>query len=501
MQIKNTTSQQIKSYFNNLDEYIKTLGEPVWIKYLDLGVKVVRLISYSEEFKPHVEKQLTYVLKDSVNNFDDTLVIWKEEDIAALEQKVDPTFNPKTNHRVRLEQVLTKTKQLDLQIYNDEYSKCKAQLDFNLNQKVFLASCPNEHKYYYGVNNLEPEEFIKQGHIFIQLLNDIVKTPVSGIVHGAVIGWNNIGALFCARGQRGKSTLAVLSMIRGFEYVSDDYLILEKEKSGVYSYPIYSIITLSPRMYNELYDELDGTRFVSNNARKDKYVVNISNFHDRFKYKYPIKFCLFPEIVSDKDPSIEPCEKGRAIVQLIQSTLSQTRDLNDRDTIQKLYNMVKDFDFYKLNLCSDIERNTVFLREFLENFDKRERKEFDEGKILVDVTYDIASIINRETYTIYVMNKFATNVYENLKRGVAKKLIIEALKDIPNAERDIEIFDSALKDTEVLDAKEDLTQKPNINFEFIEECNGKMSFIEYNQEKNIELISPKKENKNELCIK
>ena len=118
--------------------------------------------------------------------------------------------------------------------------------------------------------------------------------------------------------------------MKGFEYVSDDYLILHKKDNQLLSSPIYSIITLSPVMYNRLYDYLNGSQFVSNNARKDKYVFNISNFHDTFKQNYPIKLCIFPEIVSDKEPSIKPCtleEKGRAIVQLIQSTLMQTQDL------------------------------------------------------------------------------------------------------------------------------------------------------------------------------
>ena len=108
-------------------------------------------------------------------------------------------------------------------------------------------------------------------------------------MHGAVIGLNGDGICFCARGQRGKSTLSVLSMMKGFEYVSDDYLILHKKDNQLLSSPIYSIITLSPVMYNRLYDYLKGSQFVSNNARKDKYVFNISNFHNTFKQNYPIK--------------------------------------------------------------------------------------------------------------------------------------------------------------------------------------------------------------------
>ena len=78
-----------------------------------------------------------------------------------------------------------------------------------------------------------------------------------------------------------------------------------------------------------------------------------------------------------KEPSIRLCtsaEKGRAMVQLIQSTLMQTRDLCENWTVKKIMNMVKDYPFYKFNLCHDINKNTEFLREFMNDFDKQNTK-------------------------------------------------------------------------------------------------------------------------------
>ena len=181
----------------------------------------------------------------------------------------------------------------------------------------FIANDYETNNYYYGIKDLAPEEFIKEGHVFVQFINNIIKTPTSNLAHGAVIGLNGNGILICARGQRGKSTLSVLSMMRGFEYVSDDYLMLhQNDKGELLSSPIYSIITLSPEMYNRLYDDMEGSRFISNNARKDKYVFNISNFHKQFRKNYPIKICMFPEIVSDPEPSIRLCTKDEKGEQL-----------------------------------------------------------------------------------------------------------------------------------------------------------------------------------------
>ena len=508
MQFRDFTKEEIRNCFSNIDKYLKN-KEKKFIKYVDLGCTVVRLIGYSEEFLPHIEKQLTFVLRDNAPKYDATLILWKETDFNTLIPQLSPKFNPKTNLKLRIDWIYAKRKSFDwLHVIDKDFSKTKPAIDIQAERGFFIGNDFEKNTYYYGVRNLEPEEFIKEGHLFVQFFNNILKTPTSNLAHGAVIGLNGNGILMCARGQRGKSTLSVLSMIKGFEYVSDDYLILHKKGNELLSSPIYSIITLSPKMYNELYDYLGGSRFVSNNARKDKYVFNIANFHDRFRMNYPIKICLFPEIVSDKEPSIHPCEKGRAICQLIHSTLMQTQDLNDNKTVKKMMDMVKDFEFYKFNLCSDIEKNTEFLRDFMNNLEKRERKTITEDKIYLDITFDFANILNSETGIIYSMNKFATNVFENLKRGVSYEAVKEALKQFEseneNIIRDFDLF------TEALEAKGITLPAPvngvqaEINAEFAKEDNYRLSFAEHAEEEYRELVKVKeinKENKNELCVK
>ena len=368
MIIKNPSKEKLREYNDNLLLYIKENNYLCKTLYLDLGVKTIRLLCYSELFIPHIQKQLTYTLKENSDKYDATIVLWQEKNTGQVYKYIDKSFNPRNNLKFRIENLINHTKEHDFHVLCDNYSSIKPLLSVNLSNNTVNSYDRKNETYFYGVKNLESEEIIKEGHLFVQILNNILKTPTTNLVHGACIGLNNEGILFCARGQRGKSTLAVLSMIEGFEYVSDDYLTLEKDGGNLYAHPIYSIITLSPKMYNELYDRLEGARFVSNNARKDKYVFNISNFHSQFRRKYPVSICMFPEIVSDKEPSIRECtkeEKGRAITHLIHSTIFQMNDRHDIKTIRKLIEMVKDFKFYKFYLCSNIFKNTEFLKQFL----------------------------------------------------------------------------------------------------------------------------------------
>jgi hypothetical protein len=384
---KIATHHRVNSYLQEIDSRIKENNQLLCEKYVRLGSKTVRLLCYSKEFLPLIEKQLSYTLRDSCDKFDTTIILWNEKECEFfLERFIDDNIKSRinseyssskiTNFTFRTSDNTNPQHSLDFilnarngvanyfEVFDEVYSKYNPIIRVNAIDGIISAYDLENNFYYYGVKDLSPEEFIKQGHIFVQIFNKILKTPNSNLVHGAVVGLDNKGILFCAKGQRGKSTLAVLSMMQGFDYVSDDYLVLEKEGDELYSYPIYSIITLSPRMYNELYHDIKG-KFVSNNARRDKYVIDISPYHETFRDKYPIKICMFPQIISGEKPSIVPCKKGPAITQLIHSTINQVEDRHDIKTIQKLMSFIKDFDFYQINLCSDITANVECLREFL----------------------------------------------------------------------------------------------------------------------------------------
>ena len=494
MIINNPTVDKIKEYNENLYKYIEKNNKLVETRYVDLGVKTLRILNYSKEFTHLMEKQLTYSIKNSADKYDATLILWKEKNVKNIYSKIANEYNPKNNLKMRAIMLAQGIKGEDLWVFDSNYSKTNPIIRSDIHRNIIEAIDVENNTYFLGVENLDPEEFIKEGHIFVQIFNKVLKTDTTNLVHGAAVGFDGNGILFCARGQRGKSTLTVLSMMKGFEYVSDDYLTLQKEGDKLYTYPIYSIITLSPRMYNELYDELKESRFLFNNARKDKYVINIANFHKQFRAKYPVKLCMFPEIVSDKEPSIELCskkEKGRAIVQLVQSSVFQMQDVHNHKVIKKITDMVKDYDFYKINLCNDINKNTEFLREFLKNYKPADEK-INIDKMLVDITFDLANILDSENGILYSMNKFATSIYNNLLQGASYENIIGALstiKDMPlSILPSLEKFMSELNKHNLLDDVISDNKRAYINPEFVKECDCKLSFIRYDKDCIKELI-------------
>ena len=59
--------------------------------------------------------------------------------------------------------------------------------------------------------------------------------------------------------------------------------------------------------------------------------------------------------------------KGKAIVQLVHSTIKQMKDEYDTKNVKKLINMLQDLEFYRFRLSSDIFLNTKVLRDFISN--------------------------------------------------------------------------------------------------------------------------------------
>ena len=494
MRIDNPTQEKLREYCDNLNNYVKKNNELVETRYIDLGVKTLRVLNYSREFTHLMEKQLAYSIKDDADKYDATLILWKEPNVNQVYKEIEPKFNLKYDLKKRLEMIMSGVKGQDLWIFDKNYSQTTPIIYADIWRNITEAYDRENETYFLGVQNLDPEEFIKEGHIFVQIFNKVLKTDTTNLVHGASVGIDGNGILFCARGQRGKSTLVVLSMMEGFEYVSDDYLTIQKDGDKLYTYPIYSIITLSPRMYNELFDKLQNSRFLFNNARKDKYVISIANFHDRFRSKYPIKFCMFPEIVSDAEPSITVCsreEKGRAIVQLVQSSVFQMQDVHNHKVIKKITDMVKDYTFYKINLCNDIKKNTEFLREFVKQYKPVENK-VTIDKMLTDITFDLANILDSEEGVIYSMNKFATSIYDNLLKGVSRENIIGALgtiKDMPlSIIKDMDILIREINGLNLLKDVVPTDKKAYINPEFVKECNFRLSFVKYEDSGIKELI-------------
>lgn len=368
MRIDRFTRDQNERLCRILEGRAAKAGAPL-VRYLDCGTAVIRLICHTPAFLTHVERQMTCALREEAPRFDATLVIWQERDLDVMALSGLQAFDEVLYRQKRLAR-MGGARMETLVCHNDDHLRFWPLAEINIESETITAWNPGDNTYYYAVKNLEPEEFIKRGHIFVTLIYRICNIEGSSLAHGAVVGLNDIGVLFCAFGYRGKSTLCVNALLDGFDYVSDDYFILGRKPGDMLrAWPIYSVVALSPQAYNALYNRFEG-KFLSNNGRKDKYMFNIAAYHGQFRRAYPVKCAMFPHIWDCGEPFIEEetdnTIRETALEELCFSTLNNTGNMRDAITIGKLYNFTRDLPFYRINLSRNLSKNTQCLREFLE---------------------------------------------------------------------------------------------------------------------------------------
>ncbi len=126
----------------------------------------------------------------------------------------------------------------------------------------------------------------------------------------------------------------------------------------------------------------------------------------------------------------------------------------------------------------------------------------NEAKMFTDITDGIAIIINSETGIYYGLNAFATNVYENIVRGVSIEDIKEELKNINSDNNAIldnfEAFIKVMAEKEILIlSSEDKNETAQIDKNSAKEDNFILELKEYNDAQELLLADPIHEVKDE----
>ncbi|MDL2280820.1 hypothetical protein LJC10_03035 [Selenomonadales bacterium OttesenSCG-928-I06] len=335
--ITNLSSEEINSYFNKIDAMRLNSTKYHQVLFLDLGTKKIKIENNIPELAKLLEIQFSCSLCDFSEKYDATIYVWQDDISSQISDFAKEAKGLIISSNTKIPQI-----EIDL-----ENNQLKA-----FNNKTNQA--------YFAIKDISTEKVSKWGHLFVNFIYQMAKTEKSTLVHAAAVGINNKGVLIAAKGGKGKSTLAVSCMLDGFQYVADDYLILNKDDQ-LYASPIYSIITLSPAMQQKM--PALSSKFLYDNYNNTKHVLDISHYPTT--KKLPIKAVFFPNIVTTEVPTIEPANKGQAITQLIYSTISQMNEKNNPENIKKLISFLDGLEYYQINLSSDLDANVQILRTFI----------------------------------------------------------------------------------------------------------------------------------------
>lgn len=336
--------EKVREYFKKISQDIDSCGNVPLVRYVSLGSTDVRLNIMDPAFLPILQTYLGFSLKEESVSCDYSIVLWRTSGHIAGSEKLYHIVERDADPAIP-----------SLIFYKGGVS------GFDKDSNV----------YYCGYPDCTFERLtLVTGVVLLSPFYKILKKASGALVHGACVGLDGKGVILCARGGKGKSTLAVSALIKGFEFVADDYFILDSKSGDLYASPLYSIVKLSYQMYSVMQEGLAESVIVSDNPQNGKYMIDVSHWHGQFRNNYPVKVCMLPEIVPGLEtPSIIRCseeEKGKGIIRMVHSTISQLFDVYDTSGSLKLIRMLQNQTFYRIRLCPDIYKNVECLRSFLQ---------------------------------------------------------------------------------------------------------------------------------------
>lgn len=177
------------------------------------------------------------------------------------------------------------------------------------------------------------------------------------LVHGAAVGTADGGALIVGKGGSGKSTTALLSLLSGLLYASDDYVVVEADRRGQGPY-VHSAFG-SGKL-----DEGQAARFpllmpsVVNPERApdEKAVFMVNRFApERMTAGFPLRAVIVPRVSGLSDTVMRRGSALSALAALAPSTIFQIPGSPDAE-LKAMADVVRAAPSYALELGTDFDQ-------------------------------------------------------------------------------------------------------------------------------------------------
>ena len=182
------------------------------------------------------------------------------------------------------------------------------------------------------------------------------------LVHGAAVGWNSQAVLLAGRGGTGKSTTAMLAAQSGFDFLGDDYVVLDNAHG-----PSVLSAYNSVKFRWEMTDRLPETKIHAVNHSQDDdkgYFYLYQTHRDILAESLPLKAVLLPSIAQKDKTTFFRLPSTRGLLGLAASSIFQMPG-SGKQTLTNLADILKDIPVYQMSLGTDNAEIVNSLKTFL----------------------------------------------------------------------------------------------------------------------------------------
>ena len=216
------------------------------------------------------------------------------------------------------------------------------------NKKYYLLSNPNMYPKWPIANH----PFAKAIFLWAQQHNLLT-------LHAAAVGVNGRGVLIVGHGGTGKSTLTCSCLADGFDFVSDDYCLLNATNS--YNvYPIYTNVSLNSDSLAKL-PMFKPLEILPMQGEKSAFKISESII----KVSLTIDAIILPQITNNAEPEIKPDLSKKALGQLVYSTTKQLGRFQETEFVRNLSQRLLGRPVFQFCLTKDLQKNCQYLKKWI----------------------------------------------------------------------------------------------------------------------------------------
>ena len=216
--------------------------------------------------------------------------------------------------------------------------------------------------YYHCRQPMDYDDYVIHGHSMASVFGRWAIQNGLLLLHSACVGVDGKGVILSARGGGGKSTLAISCLLGGFDFVSDDY-ILVNQKGPMKAMPLYKVIGINQDMAAILKPDMPVLR--TEPRRGDKLYLDASGCE--IKEELPVHAIIFPHPCDAEEPLIRPTAPGPVLSKVLDTTAKNMRVFRDPEPYRIMAARLNGLPVYEFCLTRDLERNREYFRDFIKN--------------------------------------------------------------------------------------------------------------------------------------
>lgn len=191
----------------------------------------------------------------------------------------------------------------------------------------------------------------------------------SWVTHAGAVGRGGAGVLLGGRGGSGKSTTSLLCLEAGFDYASDDYVLVDAGGDGraPFAHSLYATGKVLPEGLRRL--RALGPVFdlppVASDAQEGKAIAWLHGHTDRLSRGFRLVALLMPQVTGRPETRVVPMTGGMALRLLAPSSVFQQQG-DARRVLAALSGLVSRVTCLRLELGTELARIPEVIADVIE---------------------------------------------------------------------------------------------------------------------------------------